>query len=411
MSSLYDDASLIMYPSGYKADKIYSLKPTDGSGDLDFTRAGTATRVNESGLIESVASGVPRIDYTGGGCGKLLLEPQRTNLVTYSEQFNNAAWTKFATSISANSTISPDGTQNADTLIADGSNSDRGLLSSGVASLTIGTSYSTSIFAKANTNNFIQIVGSGAAYLGTTYANFDLANGTIGSYGANVTPKIEDFGNGWYRCTMTATTTNDTATNTYIIGLITSATSPRGELNTLSTSVYIYGAEIEEGSYPTSYIPTLSAASTRGADSCSKTGISSLIGQTEGTMFVEVTLQNIVDNKTLLRMGISYSHILQVIGQRVYAESWIGGANQAEIFTTAFSEGDKVKIGYAYKANDYVLYVNGVQIGIDTSASVPSSVDILYVGNLSGTQQHSVEQALIFKTRLTNAQLAKLTTL
>lgn len=79
--STYDDASLIYYPSGYKAGTAYSLKPTDGSGDLTFTRASTATRVNAAGLIESVATGVPRIDYTGGGCGKLLLEPQRTNVV------------------------------------------------------------------------------------------------------------------------------------------------------------------------------------------------------------------------------------------------------------------------------------------------------------------------------------------
>ena len=79
--STYNDASLIYYPSGYKESKAYSLKPTDGSGDLTFTRASTATRVNSSGLIESVATGVPRIDYTGGGCAKLLLEPQRTNLV------------------------------------------------------------------------------------------------------------------------------------------------------------------------------------------------------------------------------------------------------------------------------------------------------------------------------------------
>ena len=108
---LYNDASLIVYPSGYKAGKIYSQKPTDGSGDLTFTRASTATRVNESGLVESVASGVPRIDYTGGGCGKFKFEPQRTNLVIFSEDFTDAVWrnTRSATLVTTAADYSPDG--------------------------------------------------------------------------------------------------------------------------------------------------------------------------------------------------------------------------------------------------------------------------------------------------------------
>jgi len=82
--SLYDDASLIMYPSGYKSGKIYCQKPTDGSGDLTFTRASTATYIDANGARQTAASGVPRIDFSGGGCGKLLLEPQRTNLLLNS---------------------------------------------------------------------------------------------------------------------------------------------------------------------------------------------------------------------------------------------------------------------------------------------------------------------------------------
>jgi type 1 fimbria pilin len=93
--STYDDASLIYYPSGYKEDKIYSLKPTDGSGDLTFTRASSATRVNSDGLIES----------------------PRTNLVLYSEEFDNAYWTKTNVTITANATTAPDGNLTADKLV------------------------------------------------------------------------------------------------------------------------------------------------------------------------------------------------------------------------------------------------------------------------------------------------------
>ena len=104
----YNDASLIMYPSGYKAGKLYSLKPTNGTGDFTVVRNTTATRVNASGLIESVAANVPRIDYTGGGCGSLLVEPAATNLLLRSEEFDNAYWTKANTTISADAAVAPD---------------------------------------------------------------------------------------------------------------------------------------------------------------------------------------------------------------------------------------------------------------------------------------------------------------
>ena len=88
--SLFDDASLVLTPNGYKASKLYSIKPTSGAGDMTVVRATTATRVNSAGLIESVATNVPRLDYTGGGCPKILVEPERINRVLYSEQFDNA---------------------------------------------------------------------------------------------------------------------------------------------------------------------------------------------------------------------------------------------------------------------------------------------------------------------------------
>ena len=83
--SVYDDASLVLIPSGYKASKLYSVVPTSGDGDLTFSRSTTATRVNADGLIETVAINTPRLDFTGGGCGKYLFEPQRTNLYLNSD--------------------------------------------------------------------------------------------------------------------------------------------------------------------------------------------------------------------------------------------------------------------------------------------------------------------------------------
>jgi hypothetical protein len=433
--STYDDASLIYYPSGYKAGTAYSLKPTDGSGDLTFTRASTATRVNEQGLIEGVRTNlltyseqfdnaawskinvtatanstisptgtltadklventennqhridqtttsaigtnsfsvygkkdardslqlrvgtsgaffdltngtisgisgvtatieslpngwyrcsiirtsvvanevvrlnlaiginstylgdgtsgiyiwgaqleasvqateyipttttavsvgmlanVPRIDYTSG-CGKLLLEPQRTNTLLNSENLNS--WLKLDTSVTVNTTTSPNGTTNADTVTATGAGSLSHLIYQNLA-FTSGTAYSYSVFAKANTSNYIQLVFAGNL-IANSYANFDLSSGTI-TASAFVTAKIEDYGNGWYRCSISATSAAST-TNSQIIYLINSPTASRGQSFVQSgESVYLWGGSFENGSYPTSYIPTTSTAVTRVAD-------------------------------------------------------------------------------------------------------------------------------------------------
>ena len=94
MSVFYDLASLVLVPSGYKASKVYAQNPLTADGQLTFSRASTATRVNASGLIETVASNVPRLDYLGSTCPKSQLDPQRVNSALYSSEFDNAAWTK-----------------------------------------------------------------------------------------------------------------------------------------------------------------------------------------------------------------------------------------------------------------------------------------------------------------------------
>lgn len=263
--SLYDDASLIMYPSGVKSGKIYSQKPTDGSGDLTFTRASTATRVNSSGTIEAVASGVPRIDYTGGGCGKLLLEPQRTNLVTYSEQINN--WSFIGATANPNVSDSPDGYQSADELIGNGSSTN---VRTYLAVSTSAGVHTFSVLLKAGNTNFAFIEFSGfAAITGTTSAFFDLANGTTTTSGAT----IQDYGNGWYRCSISATI--DASDTNGIVGFRATPSTSSSVFPTAGDAdgkyIYGWGAQCEAGSYATSYIPTAGSAVTRLADVASVT--------------------------------------------------------------------------------------------------------------------------------------------
>jgi hypothetical protein len=228
--SLLDDASLLVTPNAEKEGKLYSIIPTNGNGDFSVTRATTATRVNAAGLVELVPY----------------------NLATYSEQFDNAAWTKNAASVTANSAISPSGVQNADTLTADGTLNFHSIAQSGSA--INGVTYTHSIYAKKGTNNFIQLAGTGVIYTGgNVFANFDLNNGVVGSVGAGATATITSVGNGWYRCTMTATATSTTTGSVIFPCLVSSATSPRAEANTLSTSVFLWGAQLVEGTSALDY--------------------------------------------------------------------------------------------------------------------------------------------------------------
>lgn len=282
--SLFDSASLVITPSGYKASKLYSIKPTDGSGDLSVTRATTATRVNSSGLIESVSANVPRLDYSNGTCPSILVEPQRTNLALYSEEFNNASWIKGQTTITINSNISPDGNSNSDTIFEVSNTNSHNVASNYLISFVSGTSYTISIYAKNNTNGrgFLQIagfkLGAGATNI---RANFNLNNGTLGSINGG-TATISEASNGFYRLTFSFTCGN-TISERINYGLITSSTSTAFEnyLGDSSKGIILWGAQLEAGSYATSYIPTTSSSVTRNADVISKTGISGITTITE----------------------------------------------------------------------------------------------------------------------------------
>ena len=214
--------SIAMIPSAYKAGTAYSVLPLNGDGDFDFTRAGGKTRINEAQQIELLATGVPSIDYTSGGCPSLLLEPQSTNLITYSEDYTQ--WPKSGNmAITPNNAISPDGTQNASLLTANASNQFIYLSSFSSANSTI------SLYIKRKT-------GTG---------NIELSNNGGASYTAlSVTDE-------WSRVQVTfATSTNQTVI----------------KINTSGDEVYLWGVQVEQQSSATSYIPTTGAISTRIAD-------------------------------------------------------------------------------------------------------------------------------------------------
>ena len=364
---------------------------------------------------------VPRLTYQngGGGCPSLLLEKQSTNVFTYSEEFNDASWVKFNSSVSANTTTSPNGTQNADSLIENTSNTDHGFYKFAPTITTASGAVTISCFIKSNGRR-VQIKNSYT----TDASNFDLQNGVVVSNVGSGVGEIQNIGDGWYRCIL-KTTANASGNAGLTLSLLDNSNNMVYTGNGTS-GVYIWGAQIEVSSYPTSYIPTTSSSATRVADACFKTGISSLIGQTEGVLFFDVDFKYIdqssgVETLMTVNDGTTANEISILIDTPSGANKTLLGyvrnanVNEVVIYAPSPITATRYKIALAYKLNDVVLYVNGSLIGSDTSATIPTTSNLNYKSRSDGSflnvQQEYVQESILFKTRLTNAELASLTTI
>jgi hypothetical protein len=408
------------YTSGSPVSDTYAGNGTDGlfiyasqaeTGDIATDYIPTTTAAVSVGITADI----PRLDYTGGGCPSLLLEPQRTNLALYSEQFDNAAWQKNNLTITANNLVSPDGYTNADTALETTTNGFHDLLQS--PSLTSGTTYTLSSFVKAAGRDYCYLFLSD----GTTPAavKFDLATGVVlgTALGSPVSSKIENYGNGWYRCSIVYTSAA-TATGTLAVSAINSpALSLSAYAGDITKGIAVYGAQLEAGSYPTSYIPTLGSSVTRLADAASKTGISSLIGQTAGTIYweFEFTTSAAANHEALLNIDNGS------FGNTIYISKGTAGAIAAEMYTgsvvqASFSLSSQpvgtYKCAFGYENNNTAFFINGVQVGAtDTSCSVPTTSRIQLGNGILGPSTDGTKTVALYTTRLSNSELAQLTAL
>jgi hypothetical protein len=279
-----DMANTFKFGNGQWAVKDgYALAYNDENGNFkplpfDFTRATSATRVNKQGLIETVASGVPRIDFTDAN-GALLLEPQRTNLITESAVFSGYVSTNAV--ITDNSITSPDGTLTGAILADDNTGGTGTVQIAKTVTVDVSSAYTWSVFAKKKDLNFISLRISNFTTPINGNSYFDLNLGTVVSAGSGQVAEIENYGNGWYRCSVTFTTDVADTSGTLQLRLSQNGTSTTVDLDNTS-NIYTWGWQFEKGSYATSYIPTSGSAVTVVAETCNQTPPSGIIGQTEG---------------------------------------------------------------------------------------------------------------------------------
>jgi len=412
--SKYDNASLVQIPSGYKAGTLYSVLPANGDGDFDFTRASIATRVNAEGLIETVASGVPRLDYpilngVVQSCPALLLEPARTNELLYSQELDNAWWAKTDVSISANSIASPDGSLTAD-LITESATTG---LHRVYRTLTPNGNNSFSFFVKSNGVRWIVLAAGNTTNFGV-HTSFDIQNGVVGTSLIG-TSKIENYGNGWYRCIVSGLANGGaTSLNLYLCDG-DNVISYTGDG---TSGVYAWGAQLEAGSYATSYIPTSGTTITRAAEVCNGAGTSAEFNDSEGVLFAEISaLANdgiiraiaISDGTGFNRVNIRYTGT----SNQVEYSLFVNGQTTKTLFHSILDSTITSKISVHWKTNDLKFYVNGFLVGsISSAVMMPNNtLNQLRFDSGAGLSPFygKTKQLIAFDAALTDEQLEDLT--
>jgi hypothetical protein len=330
----------------------------------------------------------------------------------YSEQINAAPNVVESSTYTANAYTSPDGTQNAAQFTETTANDRHGFYQYATIS---SQAYTASVFTKQTGRRYIAFTTDATGSQRSSF--FDLQTKSVLTSGTGHTCSVQDYGNGWLRLIVSL---NASSGSRYFIWGGSIDGIGIGYVGSTSLSQTFWGNQLEAGAYATSYVKTEAAAVTRLREAVQKTSISSLIGQTEGVLFAEFSF-NGAANSGIYEVIISVNdgtsnNRIDLIKNNTTAELYVfvinGGViqvNSAGIAGTNIS--GRHKVALAYKLNDYVCYFDGVAVHTDTTATVPA-VGILDIGvDNTNTITGTISQALLFKTRLTNAQLAELTTL
>ena len=383
-----------------QGSKVFSVLPSSGVGDFDFSRSGKATRINSQGLIEEVANGQSRLNYpmidgVVSGCPSLLLEPARTNLITYSNGFDNVAWVELGQGIGSapivtpNYAISPDGTLNASRLQCDlnGGNTtnDRSWLYQSISTITGDNAFS--LYVKNNSNEDI---------------TFSLTNGSS----ETVVVLSDDK---WHRLS-----TVKSGGGQPRIGLI------GGVGASDNADLLIYGAQLEEGSYPTSYIPTNGTAVTRAAETANGAGDASTFNDSEGVLMAEISA--LADDLTNRRISISNGttsddnriNLMYIATSNSITINYKASGTTRVTFTYVLNDITNYnKVLMLYKSGDFRFYVNGFKLDTDSNTTMIADGTLSELAFEDATNSNNfygkTKQLQYFQTALTDSELETLT--
>ena len=402
-------------------------------GDFTVDRNSTKYVLGSGGTIIPSATDEPAFEFNADGSYKgLLVEPAATNEARQSEDLDNATyWNVFLATIAGDTETDPKGGTNSFLLSETVDNGVHGFNIQSAYRATVSTAGETwtqSVFVKkgdgANAPDIVQLTHALGAF-GTQYANFDISvgGGTSGTVtdSSGGTAGIRYYGNGWYRISWTSTSTGSGVA--FVSFLFTNnnptagrATSYAGQTD---ANVFVWGAQLETGPIATSYIPTTTASVTRVKDDITLGSASSLIGQTEGTIYVEVdwretsgVLQYLlsanddsVNNRIAIRKTTGDSLNMLAVANNVTL------TDQGE---SSSSYSGAQKLAFAYANNDFALYRNGSPISFDTSGSLAAlatltNIDLGQAFNTSAQANMWIRAVSLYPKRLSAAQLAALT--
>ena len=366
-----------MYLSGEGGlDRAYKLQ-----GLVSFSRASIGTYVDSNGLLKTAAANEPRINFdpVTGACKGLLIEEQRTNLLQRSEEFDKGVWAKGRSSISPDSALAPSGVLAADKLVEDSTASNTHLLSVDV-SVTSGAAYTFSVYAKSAEREHVRLNFQATGFGSLIGANFNLAIGAVSVASPGITASIAEAGSGFYRCSITATATDTTSTTAEIrLTLPDNTTIYTGDG---TSGIYIWGAQLEAGAFPTSHIPTAAAQVTRAADVATVNELSPWFNPEQGTWLAEFVPAAGVSLPRLISYSNTARSFLE-LGGNGRLGTWSGVQLQT---TNNATYGAANKGAITYSSVGRSLSLNGGAVASDTNHIAPAVNGILLGANHAGAQ-------------------------
>lgn len=388
-----------------QGSKFYSVLPSSGVGDFNFTRSGSATRINSQGLIETVANGVSRLNYpmidgVVKGCPHHILEPQRSNNFVQSNQFDTSWGIPSGITLTGNQLSPLSGGLDAWKLESDGSS---GFLAINQSASITGTN-TFSIYAKAGTNRYISLRGLSAL---DVRGQFDLIDGVVYGSSNDISTEIKHIKDGWYRCSVAFNASNSVF---YIYPNIQGVAT--------AGNIYIQYSQLEGGSFPTSIIPTTTSVVTRSAETANGSGDAATFNDSEGVLMVDGNIpkdENVFRNISISD-GSSNNFVTFYTTNTLNKITYLLGAGgQGAVFGLDYFFQDitiPFKIALVYSSGRNEIWVNGIKVNQNSNTfNLMSGLNQLSFDNGTGggNWYGNTKQVQYYDTALNSKDLEKLT--